>query len=116
MNYEKDQNTTPSPNFPKITADLPATEKQRALLRLAIRKDYLQPNTFAGNYESWEKLTAAEAEDMLAALPPEKLDELEKELKEKPKKYQDRGLVRSIGRSIEDGIKQIGHAIDGGIS
>jgi len=112
---QKNEKNIPSPKFPKMTPDIPATEKQRALLRLAIKKNWLQPNSFIGNYKGWDKLTSAEAEDMLALIPSKRLGVLEKELKKEFKERRDRGIARNIGRSIEGGIKQIGHTIDGGI-
>lgn len=107
------------PSFgPQIAPEAPATEKQRAMLRLAIQKNWLNPNPFDQNYPKWEKLTAGEADGILASIPPERLGVLEHEIINNREKrlFEGKGISRSIGRGLEDGVKQIGHAIDGGIS
>lgn len=100
---------------PKILPNDPATEKQRVLLRLAITKDWLNPNPFAGNHRKWEELKAGEADKLLASIPPERLGVLERELQVQKKSRIDKGMARGIGHGVEDVIKQIGHSIDGGI-
>lgn len=101
----------------QIFPEAPATAKQRELLRRAIQKNWLSPNPFVeGNYRKWEKLTAGEADKLLASIPPERLGILEKELSEKehsPGKGM--GITRSVGRATEEIIGMIGRSIDGGI-
>ena len=101
---------------PVLAPDSPATEKQKNLLRLAVDKKWLDPNPFIQNYSKWENLTAAEADKLLASIPPERLGILERELKEKSRNLRnEHTIARSIGRGIEDELKQFGHTIDGGL-
>ena len=74
------------------------------------------PNPFIQNYSKWENLTAAEADKLLASIPPERLGILERELKDKSRNLRnEHTIARSIGRGIEDELKQFGHTIDGGL-
>ncbi|MBN2643288.1 MAG: hypothetical protein JXR78_16675 [Victivallales bacterium] len=112
------ENAVETSRIPGMSRSIPATEEQRDLLRLAIKKQWLHPNTFiGGNYEKWEKLSVDEAEQFLATLPPEKRERLEMELKT-PKKHNHYGrdIARGAGRGVEDAFRQIGYSIDGGIS
>ena len=103
-------------NKQTLDPNLPATEKQKELLRMAVDKKWLVPNPFIQNYTKWENLTAGEADKLLASISPERIGVLEKELIEKIKRPgRDHSIARSIGRGIEDEIKQLGHAIDGGL-
>jgi hypothetical protein len=104
------------PGKSALVPESPATEKQKKLLRLAIDKKWLAPNPFIQNYSKWENLTAAEADKLLASIPPERLGILERELKEKSRNLRnEHTIARSIGRGIEDELKQFGHTIDGGL-
>ena len=103
----------PVPNLP---VDSPATAKQRALLQLAVQKEWLYPNPFACDHAKWKNLTAGEADQLLASLPRERLGILERELNEEQRRRAEHGIARAIGRGLEDVIRQIGHSIDGGIS
>ena len=99
---------------PVLAPDSPATEKQKNLLRLAVDKKWLDPNPFIQNYSKWENLTAAEADKLLASIPPERLGYLEKELNERSRRPgKEHIIARSIGRGFEDELKQVGHTIDG---
>lgn len=100
---------------PKISPDAPATEKQRALLRLAIAKNWLTPNPFENNHTKWEGLKAGEADKLLASIPPERLGILERELNKQKMNFDTRGMGRGMARGSEDILRQIGHAIDGGM-
>lgn len=106
-----------NPAVPKLSPDAPASEKQRSLLRMAIQKQWLSPNPFAGEYSKWENLSAGKADQLLASIPQERLGVLERELTEKSRDhFRGNDISRSVGRGMEDGIKQLGHSIDGGIS
>ena len=103
-------------NKQMLDPDLPATEKQKELLRMTVDKKWLVPNPFIQHYSKWENLTAGEADKLLASISPERIGALEKELDEKNKHPgRDHSIARSIGRGIEDEIKQFGHVIDGGL-
>lgn len=99
-----------------LPVDSPATAKQRALLQLAVQKEWLYPNPFACDHAKWKNLTAGEADRLLASLSPERLGVLERELMKPGRMYADRGIARGIGRTLEGAVRQIGHSIDGGIS
>ena len=100
----------------QIPSNAPATTRQRELLRLAVQREWLHPNPFACDHAKWKNLTAGEADQLLASLPRERLDILERELNEEQRKRTEHSVARSIGRELEDAIRQIGHSIDGGIS
>lgn len=91
----------------------PATEKQRQLLRMAIVKNWLYPNPFAGQCEKWKNLTAGEADRLISTIPPERLGILEKQLKRKELSREHR-TARAIGKEAESIVHEIGRTIDGG--
>ena len=97
-----------------ISPNEPATEKQRQLLKIAIAREALFPNPFAGQYEKWEKLTAGEADHLLSTIPPERLGVLEKELQQKNVK-RDHRTASAIGKEAESIVHEIGRTIDGGL-
>ena len=97
----------------KLSPDAPATERQRRMLRIAIAKEALFPNPFAGQYEKWEKLTAGEADKLLSTIPPDRLGVLEKELRQINMKH-DHRTANAIGKEAESIVHEIGRAIDGG--
>jgi len=90
-----------------------ATAKQRQMLKIAIARDLLSPNPFSGQHEKWEKLTEGEAEGLLASIPPERLNVLEKDVREKTLNREHR-LAHRIGREVENIVHEIGRTIDGG--
>lgn len=100
----------------QIPSNAPATTRQRELLRLAVQREWLYPNPFACDHAKWKNLTAGEADQLLASLPRERLDILERELNEEQRRMAEHGIARAIGRGLEDATRQIGHSIDGGIS
>ena len=100
----------------QIPPDAPATTRQRELLRLAVQREWLHPNPFVCDHAKWKNLTAGEADQLLASLPRERLDILERELNEEQRRMAEHGIARAIGRGLEDVTRQIGHSIDGGIS
>lgn len=100
----------------QIPPDAPATTRQRELLRLAVQREWLHPNPFVCDHAKWKNLTAGEADQLLASLPRERLDILERELNEEQRRMAEHGIARAIGRGLEDATRQIGHSIDGGIS
>ena len=100
----------------QIPSNAPATTRQRELLRLAVQREWLQPNPFACDHAKWKNLTAGEADQLLASLPQERLGILERELNEEQRRRAEHGIARAIGRGLEDVTRQIGHSIDGGIS
>lgn len=100
----------------KNPENMPATARQRDLLREAIRKGWLYPNPFACEYAKWKNLTSGDAEKLLASLPPERLGSLEREMNAVNQKFSCKDLGRSLGRNIEDMMNHLGRTIDGGIS
>ena len=99
----------------QIPSNAPATTRQRELLRLAVQREWLHPNPFACDHAKWRNLTA-EADQLFASLPRERLGILERELNEELCRRADHGIARAIGRGLEDVTRQLGHSIDGGIS
>ena len=97
----------------QFSPDAPATDRQRQLLKIAIAKEALFPNPFAGQYEKWENLTAGEADKLLSTIPPERLGILEKELQHKNWK-RDHRTANAIGKEAENIVHEIGRTIDGG--
>ncbi len=110
---EEKENTQAQAQIPSNAA---ATPRQRELLRLAVQREWLHPNPFACDHAKWKNLTAGEADQLLALLPRERLGILERELNEEQRKRTEHSVARTIGRGLEDAIRQIGHSIDGGIS
>lgn len=100
----------------QIPSNAPATTRQRELLRLAVQREWLHPNPFACDHAKWRNLTAGEADQLFASLPRERLGILEREVNEELCRRADHGIVRAIGRGLEDVTRQLGHSIDGGIS
>ena len=94
-----------------------ATERQRALLSLAIRESYLDPNPFEYNYEKWKNLSADEADKILGSIPPKQFAVLEKGVQSKNHVIGGPGnLSRGIGQGSEEIVRQLGHNIEIGVS
>ena len=91
-----------------------ATEEQRGMLKLAIEKNWLEPNPFEGKYEKWRTLTESEADAMLAGIPSERLGMLEREMRTARAVRSGRQLAQRFGRGMEDFVREIGRTIDGG--
>ena len=96
-----------------LSPDAPATDRQRQLLKIAIAREALFPNPFAGQYEKWEKLTAGEADKLLSTIPPERLGVLEKELRQINMKH-DHRIAHELGKEAEGIVHELGRTIDGG--
>lgn len=101
---------------PRVNPEPRAMERQRMLLKLAIRRDWLHPNPFDGHYEAWKNLSVCEADRLLDSMSPARLEALEREYAGNDAKRQSaHPAAEQIGLAAENLITEIGRNIDGGL-
>ena len=96
------------------TQEKVATEEQRGMLKLAIEKNWLDPNPFEGQYAKWRTLTETEADSILSGISSERLGMLEREMRTARADRSGQQFAQRMGRGMEDFVREIGKTIDGG--